>query len=117
MADDTVISLIDHEQAIFRARVAGHSIRSIAQEFHCSVAHVEAVIDRCCRPVDEHLRKQTLQLELERLDELEEVFQQKASAGDTLAAMLVLEIRDRRAAYLGKPRRKARRKGRAARSR
>jgi hypothetical protein len=115
MADNTVVTLIEHEQAIFRARLAGHSVRGIAQEFHCSVAHVQTVIDRSCQPIDAHLRKHTLLLELERLDELEKVFQQKASAGDTLAAMLVLEIRDRRAGYLGKPRRKARWMGRRSR--
>jgi hypothetical protein len=102
MADDTVITLIDHEQAIFRARLAGHNIRDIAQEFHCSVAHVSAVIDRMCRPIDEHLRKHTLLLELERLDELEQVFAQKARDGDAQAAKIVLQIGERRVAYLGR---------------
>jgi hypothetical protein len=102
MADDTVVTLIDHEQAIFRARLAGNSIRSIAQDFHCEIAHVQAVIDRCCRPIDEHLRKHTLLLELERLDELEQVFSQRARNGDAQAAMIVLQIAERRAAYLGR---------------
>jgi hypothetical protein len=70
MTDDNVVTLIDREEAIFRARLAGNSIRSIAQEFHCEIAHVQAVIDRLCRPIDEHLRKHTLLIELERLDEL-----------------------------------------------
>jgi hypothetical protein len=106
MTDDNVVNLIDHEQAIFRARLAGHNVRSIAQDFHCSVAHVLAVVDRMCRPLDEHTLKHTLLIELERLDELEKVFARKARNGDTLAAMIVLEIRDRRAAHLGKPSRK-----------
>jgi hypothetical protein len=102
MADDTVVALIDHEQAIFRARLAGQSIRSIAQDFHCEIAHVQAVIDRLCRPIDEHLRKHTLLLELERLDELEEVFAHKARNGDAKAALVLLQIAERRAAYLGR---------------
>jgi orotate phosphoribosyltransferase len=103
MTDDNIISLVDREKAIFRARVAGNSIRDIAHEFHCSVAHVQAIVDRQCTPIDEHLRRHTLLIELERLDELEKVFAHKARNGDAQAAMLVLEIRDRRAAYLGKP--------------
>jgi hypothetical protein len=106
MTDDNVINLVEHEQAIFRARLAGQNIRSIAQEFRCSIDHVEAIIDRHCRPIDEHMLKQTLLIELERLDELEKICARKARDGDTQAAMLVLEIRDRRAACLGKPRRK-----------
>jgi hypothetical protein len=60
------------------------------------------MIDRLCRPIDEHLRKHTLLLELERLDELEEVFAQRARNGDAQAAMIVLQIAERRAAYLGR---------------
>jgi hypothetical protein len=102
MTDDNVVTLIDHEQAIFHARLMGKSIRSIAQEFHCEIAHVQAIIDRLCRPIDEHLRKHTLLIELERLDELEEVFSQRARNGDAQAAMIVLQIAERRAAYLGR---------------
>jgi hypothetical protein len=66
MADDNVISLDDREEAMFRARVRGQSLSSIAREFHCTIAHVEAAIDQRCTPINEHLRRHTLLLELAR---------------------------------------------------
>jgi hypothetical protein len=102
MTDNNVVDLLGREEAIFRARLMGKSIRSIAQEFHCEIAHVQAVIDRRCRPIDEHLRKHTLLIELERLDELEKVFAQKARNGDAQATLIILQIAERRAAYHGR---------------
>jgi hypothetical protein len=62
---------------------------------------VDAAIERCCRPLDEPFRLQTVFLELERLDRLTEAFYRKATAGDAISATIVLKVNERRSAILG----------------
>lgn|SRR5262249_55620056 len=98
---DNVVDLVDHEEAIFRARLAGKSVRRIAHEFRCDVARVQAIIERMCTPVSVQMRRHALELDLERLDELQAVFYQNALGGDPAAAAITLKIAERRASLLG----------------
>ena len=99
--DDNVVSLIDREEAIFKARLSGKSVRRIAQEFHTDVPQVEAIIERMCPTIDTQMRAVALALDLERLDELQETFYSDAVKGDVQAAAILLKIAERRSAYLG----------------
>ena len=92
--DDNVVSLIDREEAIFKARLSGKSVRRIAQEFHTDVPQVEAIIERMCPTIDTQMRAVALALDLERLDELQETFYSDAVKGDVQAAAI---FEDRRA--------------------
>ena len=43
---DNVVDLIDKEEAVYRARLAGKSPRRIAQEFNLSITSVQEIIER-----------------------------------------------------------------------
>jgi hypothetical protein len=98
---DNVVSLIDREEAIFKARLSGKSVRRIAHEFHIEIAQVEDIIQRNCPVINIQMRAIALALDLERLDELQETFYSDAVKGDVQAAAILLKIAERRSAYLG----------------
>jgi hypothetical protein len=97
MSDD----VIDRDEAIFRRRLAGKSIRAIAREFRCEPAEVSEIVERMCTPVSPAMRRQVLALDLERLDELMATFYEEARTGDASAAVIVLKVSERRASLLG----------------
>jgi hypothetical protein len=67
-----------------------------------SVAEVSRFNDRwAVTAVNSELRKQTLALELARLDKLQLVFHQRALAGDVQCGALVSKLIERRCAMLG----------------
>jgi hypothetical protein len=86
---------------LFEKRLLGHSIHTIAKDAGLPVKEVDAAIDRCCRPIDEPFRLQTICLELERLDRLTQVFYEKALDGDQTSAAIVIKVNERRSALLG----------------
>jgi hypothetical protein len=100
-SDDNVVELIDREEAIFKARLAGKSVRRIAREFRTDLATVESVVQRCCPVINTQMRLAALALDLERLDELQNVFYSDAMNGDAQAAAICLKIAERRSCYLG----------------
>src|SRR5262249_8158979 len=68
----------------------------------CSVADINDVLDRFAHvTISANLRTHTLALELERLDKLQQSFEQQAHAGDVQSAMLVTKIIERRCIMLG----------------
>jgi hypothetical protein len=63
------------EDRIIAEHINGRSARAIAKAEGCSVAQVNHVIDAwAAEAIDDHLRTRSLYLELERLDQLTEVF-------------------------------------------
>ncbi|GLR85833.1 hypothetical protein [Bradyrhizobium iriomotense] len=95
------IITIDGED-IVQARVRGESVRNIAKRFGCSIADVNDVLDRfAAMTITNKLRVHTLALELERLDELQRVFESQARGGDVQSALLVTKIIERRSVLLG----------------
>jgi transposase len=56
---DNVIELIEHQEAIFRARLAGKSVRKIASEFRMSISNVQEIIQRQAPTIDNNLRLMT----------------------------------------------------------
>ena len=95
-------ALIIDSEAIIEARVRGESIRSISKRLGCSVADIHDVLDRFASvTISANLRTHTLALELERLDNLQQAFEQQAKAGDVQSAMLITKIIERRCVMLG----------------
>ena len=93
--------IIDSE-AIIEARVRGESIRSISKRLGVSVADINDTLDKFASiTISQNLRTHTLALELERLDKLQQSFEQQAHAGDVQAAALVTKIIERRCIMLG----------------
>ena len=95
------ISVIDSD-AIVEARVRGESIRSIAKRLKVSITDIHDTLDRFAKvTISQNLRTHTLALELERLDNLQQAYEQQARAGDIQAAMLVAKLIERRCIMLG----------------
>jgi hypothetical protein len=97
----SVLEVITRERAMYLDRLAGKSVRAIAEAFGISATEAQAIIASQCTPVDTQLKLHTVELELARLDELASVFHPKAIAGDISAAALVLKIQERRSCLLG----------------
>jgi len=83
--------------------ITNRRVRRIAKDHGCSVAEVNAALDRHPIELDRDLfLKRTLALELYRLDQLEEAFHGKAVVDrDTAAGALLVKIYERRATLLG----------------
>jgi hypothetical protein len=92
--------VITRERAIYLDRLAGKSIRVIAEEFGISTTEAQAIISAQCT-VDTQLKLHTVELELARLDDLSATFYPRALKGDTAAAALLLRIQERRSALRG----------------
>src|SRR5215471_9680393 len=93
--------ILDGED-IVQARIRGESVRSIAKRLSCTLAEVRKVLDRFAETViDDKTRKHSLALELERLDQLQQVFGARALEGDVQCGALVAKIIERRCTMLG----------------
>jgi hypothetical protein len=82
-------------------RQRGRSEREIAKARRCSVAQINEGIDRwAATSIDDKIRKNTLALELARLDELQETFYARAREGDVQCGVLGTKIIERRGVML-----------------
>jgi hypothetical protein len=85
------------DDEIIQQRIAGRSVRAIANAQRRGVAEINAVIDRWSSvALTAEARKHGLALELARLDELQEVFYQRALEGDVSCGALVTKMIDHR---------------------
>jgi len=92
----------DDDDLIVRQRIAGRSVRAIAKALSISVADVNRAIDRWAETmVNPAVRKQTLALELARLDEMQLRFYEHALEGDVPSGALVAKLIERRGVMLG----------------
>jgi hypothetical protein len=87
----------DQDKIIHRA------VRRIADDFGCTVAEVNALLDRHPIEVDrDKYLKRVLALQLLQLDELEEAFHDKAIVDrDVPSGVLLIKAQERRATLLG----------------
>jgi hypothetical protein len=93
--------ILDGED-IVQARIHGESVGSIATRLSCTLAEVHKVLDRFAETViDDKTRKHSLALELERLDQLRQVFGARALEGGVQCGALVAKIIERRCTMLG----------------
>jgi hypothetical protein len=96
----------DRDRRVFRLRLAGTSVRKIAEQLKCTPDEVNASIVRMTGGVSPDLRARTIQLELERLDEMQQGFYLDSLTtnerkGNFDSAVIVLRIMERRARLLG----------------
>jgi hypothetical protein len=99
-----LIPLTDDEidAEILRKRVAGLSVRQIAQEFAMPLHAVNAALDRNLPQIDAAYRRRSIALSVLRLDQLHEVFHRKAvNESDIEAGNLCIRIEAERRAVLG----------------
>jgi hypothetical protein len=90
------------DETIIQERISGCSVRAIAKSAGVSVTQINEAIDRwAASAIDDKTRKNTLCLELERLDELQRTFYERALAGDVQCGALVTKIIERRCVMLG----------------
>lgn len=90
------------KEAIIQARIRGYSARAIAKHLDCTLAEVNAALDDFAKlTLTKNLRTHTLALELERLDEIQRVFEKMARNGDMAAAILITKLIERRSILLG----------------
>jgi len=95
-------TITDQEaESIFRARLTGKSVRTIAKEFGLTTAEVAKIVETMCEPVSPATRRAALALDLERLDQLQTVFYERAMEGDAASAAIALKVSERRSALLG----------------
>ena len=101
MAEAEVVDEAERDEQIYRRRLAGLAVRVIAQQVGCSVADVNAAVERRMIKVDNAYRVRAVALDLENLDRLQGVFMQMAANKDVEAGGLVVRIMRRRAEMLG----------------
>lgn len=91
----------ERDRKAFRLRLAGVPVRQIAETLHCTPADIDSSLTRMCGGVTPDLRERAVIVELERLDDLNQIYYAKARAGDYDACALVIRLMERRAKMLG----------------
>jgi len=78
---------------ILQERLSGRSARSISKELRCTVADVDASLDRTLPKITNEAKRRIIALDLDRLDELLKVFFTRAvEKVDAQAGLLVVKI-------------------------
>jgi hypothetical protein len=102
MSNDVNFADIDtRDEQMFQLRLSGMSVRKIAKQFNVTEAEAQKAIAEQCTPISQQMRKHTLELELDRLDEMEEIFYPSMKEKNTASGHLVMKIREMRADLLG----------------
>jgi hypothetical protein len=82
-----------NDDTIIRDRIAGKSVRAIAEAQRIPESAVNDAIDRwASSAITDRIRTPSLALELAWLDELREVYYRRALEGDARCAALVTQI-------------------------
>ena len=90
------------EDAVYRARVAGKSVRSIAREHACTeVKILEILHEKSKGLLTEASLRIALMLENQRLDDIVVALYPKAINGDHASAGLLIKLAQRRACLMG----------------
>jgi len=92
---------LERERKAFRLRLAGGSVRAIAEELGCSPDEVESALARSLGAVTPGMRQRAIQIELERLDAMQKAHYDKACSGDIDSTAMSLKIMELRAKILG----------------
>jgi hypothetical protein len=95
------VEVLSREEQMFQARLSGVPIRRIAMEHGCTPEEAQNIISGMCTSVTAQGRLHSLELELERVDVLQEVFFTKAKAGDPQCAAIVIRLQEIRSNLLG----------------
>lgn len=98
---DDAAAKFERDRQAFRMRLNGVPVRAIADHLKCTPAEVEGSLVRMCGGVTPTLRARTVEIELERLDDLTQVYFAQARTGNIDACAMVLRLMDHRAKMLG----------------
>ena len=96
-----MIEIDERADQMFLLRLSGHSVRRIARQFQVSEAVVNAAVQHCVPPISDQMRKNTLELELARLDQMQAVFYPTMLQGNHQSAAICRKIKELRGDYLG----------------
>lgn len=91
----------ERDRKIFRLKLTGFPYWQIAKELNCSTDEVKEALTRMCGGVTAELKARTVEYNLERIDDLMQIYYIKARAGDKDATVLCMRLMDRQAKYLG----------------
>jgi hypothetical protein len=91
------------DDEIIQERISGHSARAIAKSRGVALSEVNRALDEFADlTIDDRLRKNSLALELARLDAMQLVFYERAiKEGDVNSGMLVAKLISVRCSMLG----------------
>ena len=95
---DTAIEPRDEQVA--EALVAGRSVRAVQKQFGLTTAELDAALDRLW-PIDTAARLRTIKTDLGQLNQLTQVFYEKALAGDVPAGTVTVKLWERKHQLLG----------------
>src|SRR5215831_18975849 len=90
---DTAIEPRDEQVA--EALVAGRSVRAVQKQFGLTTAELDAALDRLW-PIDTAARLRTIKTDLGQLNQLTQVFYEKALAGDVPAGTVTVKLWERK---------------------
>jgi hypothetical protein len=96
-----VTQKFEQDRKILRLRLNGVPDWQIAETLQVEPQEVDRALSRTAGGINPTLRSRTLALDLARLDDLNQIFYQKARNGDHEAASLCVRFMDRRAKFLG----------------
>jgi hypothetical protein len=95
------VDVLSPAEQMFEKRLSGVPIRRIAMEHGCTPEEAQNIISSMCASVTAQGRLHSLELELERVDTLQEIFFTKARAGDPQCAAIVIRLQEIRSNLLG----------------
>src|SRR5262245_11070119 len=90
----------ERDEQIAERRLAGESVRSVAQQFGCSIGEVHAAVERALE-INNEVRKRMVLLDAAKLDRLLKVFYDKGLAGCVQSAITAVRIWERKHELLG----------------
>jgi hypothetical protein len=92
---------MERDRRVFDLRLRGRSELQCAEECRCSVEDVHAAIARMAGGMSEGMRQRMLMLVLARLEDLSDVYYQRAKTGEYEALAAILQITDRQCRVAG----------------
>lgn len=96
-----LVDLADRDQRIFDLRVQGKSVRTIARQFRIAMKEVDAIVESYCTPIDMTAKARAFELEMHRIDALQDAAYGQAIGGNISAIMACAKLMERRAAMYG----------------
>ena len=93
-----LVDLADRDQRIFDLRVQGKSVRTIARQFRIAMKEVDAIVESYCTPIDMTAKARAFELEMHRIDALQDAAYGQAIGGNISAIMACAKLMERRAA-------------------
>jgi hypothetical protein len=97
-----VAERFERDRKAFRLRLNGVPERQIAETLgYHDAGEVASAVARMSGGVNPSMRQRALAIDLDRLDDLMQIYYQKARQGDHESGALCVRFMDRRAKYLG----------------